>query len=39
MSTSDPKNIDEAVKECHNCGKSVLEAYIEDGLCHQCRDN
>ena len=38
MPTVEPKDIDEAVEECDSCGESVLEAYIEDGLCHQCRD-
>ncbi len=25
------------IEECNNCGKSMLSAYIEDGLCYRCR--
>ena len=39
MSKIEPEEVDEAVEECDSCGESVLAAYLEDGLCHQCRDN
>jgi hypothetical protein len=37
MSEVEPETIDEVIKECRSCNDSVLTAYLEDGLCHQCR--
>lgn len=37
MNNPEKENADEVLEKCENCGASVLEAYIEDGQCHQCR--
>jgi hypothetical protein len=38
MDTVEPENVDKAIKECRSCGDSVLTAYLEGGLCQQCRE-
>ncbi|SIQ68885.1 hypothetical protein SAMN05421858_0089 [Haladaptatus litoreus] len=28
----------DVLKKCDNCGEQVLDVYLEDGLCSNCRD-
>ena len=29
---------DDLLKECENCNNELAEAYLEDGLCPDCRE-
>ncbi len=31
-------DVNTVIEECGRCGEEVLSVYIEDGLCHQCRE-
>lgn len=37
MTESDSGNDEDPIEACSNCKKSVLVAYLEDGVCHECR--
>ncbi len=28
----------DVIKECDNCSEQVLDVYLEDGLCSDCRN-